>query len=155
MGGVIGRFARDIVNIKEVTKPPLASSRSHGDVVATENDFTLFSDGLTDVEIDIVIGVYRMRRKKKRSPGDQLEYLAQWWPGPTTWEKSGLSIGEWSPRCEEWFQKHLRNIRSGRAAPKPRAKWHNDLRLSRETQNVWSGYEQLAVEFLQKRLSNT
>ncbi|RXW14186.1 hypothetical protein EST38_g11668 [Candolleomyces aberdarensis] len=150
MGGVIGRLARDVVNIKDATKPPLLSSRQHGDVVAIESERSLFGDALTDAEIDIVVGTYRMRRKKKRSPGDQLEYLAQWWPGPATWEKGGLSIGEWSPRCEEWFEKHRSKFRLGKEGPKPRSKWHSDMRLSRETRNVWSEYEELAAKFLRE-----
>ncbi|KAJ2911590.1 hypothetical protein MD484_g8825, partial [Candolleomyces efflorescens] len=147
MGGVIGRLARDVVNVKDVTRPPLSPSRQQGDLVAIASE-RLFGDALTDVEIDILVGTYRMRRKEMKSPGDKLEYLAQWWPGPAVWEKGGLSIGEWSPRCKEWFEKHRNNLRLGKQGPKPRGKWHNDLRLSRETQKVWSEYEELAAQFL-------
>jgi hypothetical protein len=39
--------------------------------------------------------------------------VVSWWPRPNAWDASGLNLGFWSARCEDWFQKCLDNIREG------------------------------------------
>ncbi|KAG1718991.1 hypothetical protein EDD22DRAFT_963485 [Suillus occidentalis] len=57
------------------------------------NGSTYYNDGLPDEEIDFMW-----------SPGG---------PRPNAWDASGLNVGFWSARCEDWFQRRLDNIREG------------------------------------------
>ncbi|KAG1891831.1 uncharacterized protein F5891DRAFT_1197342 [Suillus fuscotomentosus] len=79
------------------------------------NGSTYYNDGLQDEEIDFLTA-HRMW-----SPGG---------PWPNAWDASGLNVGFWSPRCEDWFQRRLDNIREGVSCTATfmhqRCQWSND-----------------------------
>ncbi|KAG2084396.1 hypothetical protein BD769DRAFT_1374932, partial [Suillus cothurnatus] len=67
------------------------------------NDQTYYDDGLSDEEIDFICRTYYIEKPQSMD-------VVSWWPRPNTWDASGLNLGFWSARCEDWFQKCLDNI---------------------------------------------
>ncbi|KAG2121584.1 hypothetical protein BD769DRAFT_1361306 [Suillus cothurnatus] len=65
------------------------------------NDQTYFDDELSEEEVDSCAA---------RIIHDGTMDKVSWWPRPQAWAASGLNVGFWSTRCEEWFQKRLDNI---------------------------------------------
>ncbi|KAJ7145333.1 hypothetical protein C8R43DRAFT_890492, partial [Mycena crocata] len=53
---------------------------------------------LTDDEIDLICGVYHVGTGSCLTTTDQ-----SWWPEPSTWARSAMNVGWWSPYCERWF----------------------------------------------------
>ncbi|KAG1881332.1 uncharacterized protein F5891DRAFT_1199601 [Suillus fuscotomentosus] len=70
------------------------------------NGQTYYDDGLSDQEIDFICGTYYIEKPQSTD-------VVSWWPRPNAWDASGLNLGFWSARCEDWFQKRLDNIREG------------------------------------------
>ncbi|KAG1729430.1 hypothetical protein EDB19DRAFT_1583022, partial [Suillus lakei] len=70
------------------------------------NDQTYFNNELSEEEVDFMCGTYYLYNS------DTMDKVS-WWPRPQAWAASGLNVGFWSTRCEEWFQKHLDNIQEG------------------------------------------
>ncbi|KAG1843504.1 hypothetical protein C8R48DRAFT_562443, partial [Suillus tomentosus] len=68
-----------------------------------------YDDGLADEEIDFMCGTYYINRRKL----SLIQNVVSWWPRPNAWDASGLNVGFWSARCEDWFQRRLDNIREG------------------------------------------
>ncbi|KAG2102302.1 hypothetical protein BD769DRAFT_1304521, partial [Suillus cothurnatus] len=68
------------------------------------NDQTYFDDELSEEEVDFMCGTYYSYNN------DGTMDKVSWWPRPQAWAASGLNVGFWSTRCEEWFQKRLDNI---------------------------------------------
>lgn len=60
--------------------------------------------------------------------GDQTEQRS-WWPKSNTWDSCGLNVGYWSADCEDWYQRRLESIRTGRAKPMTASEWRNLLKL--------------------------
>jgi hypothetical protein len=52
-----------------------------------------------------------------------------WWPKANTWVQCRLNVGYLSADCEEWYQKHLENIRLGRGELSSTLKWQDLLKL--------------------------
>ncbi|KAG2141207.1 uncharacterized protein EDB93DRAFT_1089504 [Suillus bovinus] len=71
------------------------------------NGQTYFDNELLEEEVDFICGTYHIC--------DNARNVAKisWWPRPQAWATSGLNVGFWSTQCEQWFQKHLDNIRDG------------------------------------------
>ncbi|KAG1850421.1 hypothetical protein F4604DRAFT_1592846 [Suillus subluteus] len=67
------------------------------------NDQTYYDDKLSEEEIDFMCRTYYM----------QDQGTVSWWPQPHAWNASGLNVGFWSARCEDWFQTCLGNIQEG------------------------------------------
>ncbi|KAG1728485.1 uncharacterized protein EDB91DRAFT_1060553 [Suillus paluster] len=72
------------------------------------NDQTYYDDGLSEEEIDFMCGTYYVHQAQ----GTDV-VVSSWWPRPHAWNASGLNVGFWSARCEDWFQTRLGNIREG------------------------------------------
>ncbi|KIJ39789.1 hypothetical protein M422DRAFT_118499, partial [Sphaerobolus stellatus SS14] len=62
-------------------------------------------EALSEREIDLICGVYRVYLGKYRAPT-----RLSWWPKPKAWEKSGLDVGYWSSECESWYRERLKKI---------------------------------------------
>lgn len=54
-----------------------------------------------------------------------------WFPPPNIWDNCGLSVGQWTPECEKWFQKHVSKIRSGTFQPLSSKDWREQIRFTR------------------------
>ena len=60
---------------------------------------------------------------------------SSWWPKQSTWNESGLDVGIWTNRNEEWFQRTLHTYRQGpfdeKWGPKKAKDWRNVLKQER------------------------
>lgn len=54
-----------------------------------------------------------------------------WFPPANIWYGSGYSVGQWTEECEEWFKKHVSDIKSGNFRPIKSTDWRTHIRHSR------------------------
>jgi hypothetical protein len=59
--------------------------------------------------------------------GDRRKDLS-WWPNVTTWERSGINIGCWTPMCERWFRRRLAAVRESQGKPYSSTQWSKNPR---------------------------
>ena len=71
-----------------------------------------------------------------------------WWPKPNAWEKCSLNIGQWTDKCETWFQMRLEKIRSGHAKLKSAQEWTRSLNMHHDTKKVTNINRKLAGDAL-------
>ncbi|KAJ6565393.1 hypothetical protein B0H10DRAFT_1746927, partial [Mycena sp. CBHHK59/15] len=99
-------------------------------------------DGLSDDELDLICGMHRVIT-------EQIAYKS-WWPSYATWSSNrcGLNIGYWSFKCEQWYQEHLRLIRSGHAALLSRHEWDYKLKRFHASRNLRMHSEKYATSLI-------
>ncbi|KAG2114200.1 uncharacterized protein F5147DRAFT_650017 [Suillus discolor] len=87
------------------------------------------------------------------------EEEVSWWPRPQAWAASGLNVGFWSTRCEEWFQKRLGNIREGVSrirntrvnddnGPMTATQWKHSLKFNPGTNKMMKNVDAACSQFL-------
>ncbi|KAF8234610.1 hypothetical protein L208DRAFT_1260904 [Tricholoma matsutake] len=89
-----------------------------------------WDDQLTEDEMDIICGVYRVDTGQHEFGGRQTSDVS-WWPKPSIWETSGLCVGYWSNDCERWFKMHLEECRSGHAELRNPSNWRHALKFTK------------------------
>ncbi|KAJ7029515.1 hypothetical protein C8F04DRAFT_962835 [Mycena alexandri] len=75
-----------------------------------------------------------------------------WWPKPAAFFHSGLNIGWWSPDCELWFQKRLREIKQNRAELWTQVEWKNKIQFIQKSRQVAMANDKLAAEYLRHKI---
>ncbi|KAJ7137624.1 hypothetical protein C8R43DRAFT_1019908 [Mycena crocata] len=149
-GGIIGRLARDIADERSVFNGPSDGVLTTGVCLWNEtNAIAYWDDTLTEDEIDLICGVDRI------ATGHDAEQVStpSWWPKPAAFAKSGLGIGWWSPDCEFWFQKRLRDIQAGKAELHTQTMWRRYLRLVKTAHEVAEANNTISAEFLNNVLA--
>ncbi|KAK0460480.1 uncharacterized protein EV420DRAFT_1249687, partial [Desarmillaria tabescens] len=72
---------------------------------------------LTDDQIDIICGVYKVEWEDKgQSQTDhrvQLTEDVSWFPKPMAWKGCGLDVGFWSVDAESWYQHRVTRYLGG------------------------------------------
>ncbi|KAI0340229.1 hypothetical protein BDW22DRAFT_1300863, partial [Trametopsis cervina] len=116
MGGIVWRLAMDSIGYEDVVQGP-SGQHSDADVVMIDNQ-AFVDDTLTEHELDVICGVYRYAHNAKFGSSDM-----SWWPKHNTWIGSGLSIGYWTDRDEQWCQNRLQSIVRNGEGPKDARKW--------------------------------
>ncbi|KZP02660.1 hypothetical protein FIBSPDRAFT_666587, partial [Athelia psychrophila] len=116
-GGIVWRLAYDSVDEEIIRHGPYdirTSTYNHfdGDLQGS------WDDKLTDEELDLICGVYKVRTGQGIQGSD-----CSWWPKQSTWEGSGLNIGCWTPDCERWYQRRLELLRGGKETLKTAKQW--------------------------------
>lgn len=62
---------------------------------------------------------------------------------------SGLNVGWWTPMCERWYQKRLRQLESNPPPPLlTHAKWKHNMKLERRVKTYVEATERCATEIL-------
>ncbi|KIJ49397.1 hypothetical protein M422DRAFT_160667, partial [Sphaerobolus stellatus SS14] len=107
-----------------------------------------WDDSLTEEEIDILCGVYRLQTGN----GNQESYVS-WWPRPSAWRGSGLNVGYWSPACESWFKRRLEQIQNGTAEMRSAKRWKSSLVLLRKQAKIAQTNELLASDWIKSKLN--
>ncbi|KIK50808.1 hypothetical protein GYMLUDRAFT_182224 [Collybiopsis luxurians FD-317 M1] len=69
----------------------------------------MWDNSLTEGEINLITGMYKTTYHSE----NQFQ-LVSWWPKPSAWQASSLSIGYWCHDTEEWYQTQLKNIRTSK-----------------------------------------
>lgn len=61
---------------------------------------------------------------------------------------SGLNVGAWTPKCEDWFQKRLSKILDEQESTHTATTWRSHLKLDTDTKRVYKGARDLATRFI-------
>ena len=75
-----------------------------------------------------------------------------WWPTSSKYEESGLNIGVWTPRSEDWFQLRRSRILNGTDETLSATKWRVPIRGEAETKRLLKGARKLAADFIDRHL---
>ncbi|KAH8115503.1 hypothetical protein DFH11DRAFT_1488066, partial [Phellopilus nigrolimitatus] len=116
-GGIVWRLAVEFIGVEGVkcvldgpsdrvyqsiflTRKAKAVSAQEG----TPGSSTWWDDSLTDGELDLICGTYKIYTEQHST--------VSWWPKKNAWESSGLNVGYWTPAAEKWFLERLERLRS-------------------------------------------
>jgi hypothetical protein len=143
LGGIVGRLAAEIVPDYEILDGPYLTKAV---VVGTHGNMEFVDDLVEPYELDIVSGVYHVDGNS-RECGSQMS----WWPKQGTFLATGYAGDQWLPRAEEWYQKRLSELRSGKFTLQTATKWEQNHRLNNAQVSQWrKGSERMAAEFIAK-----
>ncbi|TFK85718.1 hypothetical protein K466DRAFT_494187 [Polyporus arcularius HHB13444] len=157
MGGIIWRILLEVVQDDTDLRDRLEQQASSGpsgevsiyqEVLQLSPSFAFVDDGLSEEELDIISGVYRVYT-------DQLNQTADvsWWPKHKHWIKyAGQNVGIWTQWNEKWFCDHLQSIHEGTARPKTSHDWKKALKGHREAKTMGNMVESASKDFIQKYL---
>jgi hypothetical protein len=72
-----------------------------------------------------------------------------WWPQRGAWARSGLNTGWWSPVCEHWFKKTLRNMEEDAKRPIwTNGQWKKHIKFFSQSNKIFEANEKLAAEYI-------
>ncbi|KAG1739616.1 hypothetical protein EDD22DRAFT_959348 [Suillus occidentalis] len=123
-----------------------------GELLIGDGDQTYYDDGLSEEEIDFMCGTYYIDHR------DGPE-IVSWWPRPNAWNASGLNVGFWSARCEDWFQGRLGNLREGVShmrhsltkdanGPMTSTQWKRSLKFQPATNKIMRNVSAASYDFM-------
>ncbi|KAJ7151752.1 hypothetical protein C8R43DRAFT_886640, partial [Mycena crocata] len=138
-GGIIGRLARAVVPDEEVLRGPSDDATINGICLWDgHSQQAYWDDTLTEQEIDLICGVYHI------STG-----WSSWWPRPAAMATSGLNVGWWTPMCEEWYQRRLRQVEGAEPTLVTHGQWKHNLKLERRCSVYLAATERCAAQILE------
>jgi hypothetical protein len=158
-GGILWRLSVEAVDVGSVLAGP-SSDALQGHSFTTHHGFNYCDDALTEEEVELIVGVYRIytgtrlllrctSESQLFSPGKGEQTAeSSWWSKPTAWQSSGLYTGIWTPSCEKWYQARLQGIRSNTQGVKTSAQWRNSLRFDRDARILRDRNEGNSAAFL-------
>ncbi|KAK0230328.1 hypothetical protein IW262DRAFT_1453227 [Armillaria fumosa] len=149
-GGILGCITQDFISNDEVYLGPSADVLKSGIYFVADGESTpvFWDDALTDDEIDLLCGIYKVETGHRNGSEPQHSFVL-WFPKPAAWETSGLNIGFWSSDCELWYQGHLNEINSPDPVLWTTNQWRHSLWFLKQSQKVAQVNERLAAEYLQ------
>ncbi|KAI0640347.1 hypothetical protein C8Q79DRAFT_921824 [Trametes meyenii] len=106
-GGIVWRLALEILGDdarQRAVEGPSKDIFQYAQEVRSGQE-SYFDDALTAEEIDIICGTYKVADAGHVEPAH-----FSWWPRPMQWKTSGLNIGYWTRRAEEWFLLRLKKF---------------------------------------------
>jgi hypothetical protein len=143
-GGIIWHLAKEFLDNEAVLMGP-SEHALHGILgMFTCNGTKFCDDQLTESEMDLISGVYKVYTGVASSwfsflfdtftiTGSRTQTAdCSWWPKQSVWELCGLNVGYWSSDCEVWFQSHLTSIHQGDAVLKSSREWRKCLALTKD-----------------------
>ncbi|KAF8239155.1 hypothetical protein L208DRAFT_1239390, partial [Tricholoma matsutake] len=111
-GGIIWHLSWDAVGVEAALGSPSLQVFQTGHHFFSEQAY-LWDDELSEDELNLICSIYKVFTGSGKQDSHQ-----SWWPKPNAWEKCSLNIGQWTDKCETWFQICLEKIQSGDAQPK-------------------------------------
>ncbi len=131
-----------------------------GGVCCTADGDELWDEMLTEDQIDIICGVYKVewveesnRRKKTESDRrGQLTEHVSWFPKPAAWKGSGLDVGFWSADDESWYLHRVAKYLDGDFKCENQTEWRKSLKLCRDAPKVSEALETASRIFLEKHI---
>ncbi|KAG1761291.1 hypothetical protein EDD22DRAFT_780036, partial [Suillus occidentalis] len=130
-----------------------------GELLIGDGDQTYYNDGLSEEEIDFMCGTYYI----DHCDGPE---IVSWWPRPDAWNTSGLNVGFWSARCEDWFQGCLGNLREGVSCmrhsltkdangPMTSTQWKRSLKFQPATNKIMRNVSAASYDFMTRASSKS
>ncbi|KAF5317344.1 hypothetical protein D9611_003550 [Ephemerocybe angulata] len=117
-GGYVWRLSQEHISVVDILKGPDLPTAQ---VVArnpAEDGLDVCSNLLTDLDIDLIIGTYKVSDGPNSDP-----IMKSWWPHPKYEEERGEFCGIWTNFLEVGFDKRLKEIKSGKAQPLSVKEW--------------------------------
>ncbi|KAK0436976.1 uncharacterized protein EV420DRAFT_1280911 [Desarmillaria tabescens] len=119
----------------------------------TEPDYDLWEETLTEDQIDLLCGVYRVYRSAAGSAGSlTFTQDLSWFPRQCSFRNSSLDLGHWSPDAEDWYQCRVQMYLT--ADPKGQclnqAEWKSYIHLWQTTVRTYKGIEVVSKAFLNR-----
>ncbi|KAI0691139.1 hypothetical protein C8T65DRAFT_587394, partial [Cerioporus squamosus] len=157
MGGIVWRLLTEAVGDDVDLQNLLLQQASHGpsgehsvyqQVLQLSPSFCFVDDGLSEEELDVVSGVYKVYT-------DQLNQTADvsWWPKHKHWVRNaGQNTGIWTGWNEKWFCDRLQSIHNGTGRPKTSSEWKQALKGHREVKTMSNLVESATKDFIQDYL---
>ncbi|KAJ6579919.1 hypothetical protein B0H10DRAFT_1835021 [Mycena sp. CBHHK59/15] len=143
-GGIVGRLAREAVSNDEVMKGPSDDAPITGICLRNGSSMAAYWDNqLTEEELDLICGVYHIA-----TVGGRQVMTVSWWPKPSAFTLSGLNVGWWTPECESWYQKRVRQIEGFTAKLSTHADWKHNLKLERQCLTYSEAVEKCSAQIL-------
>ncbi|KAG2045902.1 hypothetical protein BDR06DRAFT_900034 [Suillus hirtellus] len=130
-----------------------------GELLIGDGGQTYYDDGLLEEEVDFMCGTYCIDLR------DGPE-IVSWWPRPNAWNASGLNVGFWSARCEDWFQGRLSNLREGVShmrhslikdanGPMTSTQWKCSLKFQPATNKIMRNVSAASYDFMTRASSKS
>jgi hypothetical protein len=143
-GGIVWRLAIDAQAEDCVLDGPSPDAAAYGSRHQSKLLGDACDDKLTPEELDLICGVYRVYTQATRSQTADMS----WWPKHSTWLKSGLNWGAWTPNDEHWYQERLKKIRAGTATALSATSWSSGrLKMHKDTRRVVAANGRDAAKF--------
>ncbi|PFH50413.1 hypothetical protein AMATHDRAFT_145146 [Amanita thiersii Skay4041] len=121
-GGIVWRLALHVVDPSAVIQGP-TDMQEYGTIV-TQGNWSHVDDELTPSELNLICGVYHVYENN----GSQVASLS-WWPQHELFMVSGLNVGYWTKKCENWYQERLRQINNGKLSILSVNNWDKAIRF--------------------------
>ncbi|KAI0373836.1 hypothetical protein BV20DRAFT_937080 [Pilatotrama ljubarskyi] len=150
-GGILWRIAMEVTSgrLEELAlNGPSSDVYRWGATYRPERGDDYYDDALSELETDIVCGVYKVFTNASCRQTQDLS----WWPKPNVWEKSDLHTGYWTPYCEHWFQTLLSKYRCGEEQPRNAGRWRDTLRHAKRAGKLRESIEVASANFLYNRM---
>ncbi|THG94145.1 hypothetical protein EW026_g7268 [Hermanssonia centrifuga] len=122
-GGIVWRLAMEMFGVESVLFGPKDVEAALYRVILHDGG-SYVDDDLTQDELDVVCGVYKVTTKNNLNAHS----ASSWWPKSSTWLDSGFDFGYWTPQNELWFCRRRREIRAGQAKLKTTKEWKAQLK---------------------------
>ncbi|PBK93208.1 hypothetical protein ARMGADRAFT_1080361 [Armillaria gallica] len=115
-------------------------------------DFDIWEETLSEDQIDLLCGVYRVYRSAEGSP--KFTQDLSWFPRRCSFRNSGLDLGHWSPDAENWYQRRIQMYLTGdpKGCCLNQSEWKNAIRLWRNTSRTFKGIEIVSRAFVHRHL---
>ncbi|KAJ7740778.1 hypothetical protein B0H14DRAFT_2989860 [Mycena olivaceomarginata] len=150
-GGVVGRIAQAVLLSEDALLGPSGDVTEHGICFQNRRSNELYwDDELSAEELDLICGIYHVAtgQHDHSAPGNRQTSTISWWPRPIYFEKSGLNVGWWSPACEDFYQKRLKQIARGDATLPTQGEWKNNMKFDSKVPAYIESAERCAAQVL-------
>ncbi len=158
-GGVIWRLALEETEESYVTSGPTSRVTEVGDYHRTADSDELWDEKLTEDQIDMICGAYKVEReegqgkKGERNDGrGRLTEHVSWFPKDASWRGCGMDVGFWSSDAETWYQRRVVRYLGGEFKCENQTEWKRSLKLWRDAPKTSAALEKASEEFLDRHV---
>jgi hypothetical protein len=146
-GGIIGRLALEVVpNVAVLDGPSFCD-----DIIGRTENTVFVDDFITENDLDIVSGVYRVSATRHGTSSEDLS----WWPKHGTWMRSGLFADQWTPDAESFYTRRVNAMEQKNWLLKNATSWKESLKYDRlQMEPLYRGCEKLAADFIKRFFVN-
>ncbi|KAK0436747.1 hypothetical protein EV421DRAFT_1715719, partial [Armillaria borealis] len=161
-GGLIWRLAVEMnpERFEEVilTSPSMRVTQIGGVHHMVDGD-ELWDEVLTEDQIDIICGMYKVEWVDEKSHGHKkgeserrglLTEDVSWFPKPTAWKGSGLDVGYWSADDESWYLCRVAKYLDGDFKCENQMEWRKSLKMCHDAPKVSEALETVSHTFLEQ-----
>jgi hypothetical protein len=122
------------------------------EVIGYSDNTAFVDDFITENDVDIVSGVYRVATSKCGASTSDLS----WWPKYGTWMRTGFFTDQWAPNAESFYVRRVQSLQKKNWELKTATTWKATLKYDRlQMEPLYGGSEVLATDFISRHFNNT